>query len=44
MQVETWPVSRLNPYEGNARVHPDWQVAQIAASITAADLAEFIGT
>ena len=33
MQVETWPVSRLNPYEGNARVHPDWQVAQIAASI-----------
>lgn len=27
------PVEHLEPYAGNARTHPDWQIDQIAASI-----------
>ena len=33
MQVEMMQVERLVPYAGNARTHPEWQIAQIAASI-----------
>ena len=33
MQVEMMQVGRLVPYAGNARTHPEWQIAQIAASI-----------
>lgn len=32
-RIELWPVERLVPFENNARVHDDEQVAQIAASI-----------
>ena len=33
LKVEYVPVSSLIPYAGNAKEHPDWQVAQIAESI-----------
>lgn len=33
LQVRVVPVAKLVPYQGNPRTHPDWQVAQIAASI-----------
>lgn len=33
LQVEMMPVEQLVPYARNARTHPDWQIAQIAASI-----------
>lgn len=33
MQVELRTVEALVPYARNARTHPDWQIAQIAASI-----------
>jgi len=32
-RIELWPLSRLKPYERNARTHSIEQVAQIAASI-----------
>jgi len=32
-RIELWPLSRLKPYERNARTHSAEQVAQIAASI-----------
>jgi ParB-like chromosome segregation protein Spo0J len=32
-KIELWPLSRLLPYERNARTHSPEQVAQIAASI-----------
>lgn len=32
--IERWPVTRLVPYERNARTHDEAQVAKIAASIT----------
>ena len=32
-RIELWPLSRLKPYERNARTHTAEQVAQIAASI-----------
>lgn len=32
-RIELWPVERLRPYERNARVHGEAQVAQLAASI-----------
>jgi hypothetical protein len=32
-RLEMWPLERLRPYANNARVHPDRQVEQIAASI-----------
>jgi len=32
-RIELWPLSRLKPYERNARTHSTEQVAQIAASI-----------
>lgn len=32
-RIEMWPVTRLVPYERNARTHSPEQVAQIAASI-----------
>jgi hypothetical protein len=32
--VERWPLSRLVPYAGNARLHSKQQIAQIAAAIT----------
>ena len=31
--IETWPLSRLRPYAGNARAHDADQVARIAASM-----------
>ena len=31
--IETWPLSRLRPYAGNARAHDADQVAKIAASM-----------
>lgn len=33
MKVEELPVEDLVPYANNARTHPSWQIAQIAASI-----------
>lgn len=33
MQVVDIPVSELVPYSGNAKMHPEWQVRQIADSI-----------
>jgi len=33
LQVEHWPVARLNPYGANARTHSAAQVRQIAASL-----------
>lgn len=33
-RIELWPLSRLQPYERNARLHSKEQVAQLAASIT----------
>ena len=33
LQIERWPVERLQPYARNARTHSDEQVAQVAASI-----------
>jgi len=33
VKIEFRPVAELVPYAGNARTHPDWQIAQIAASI-----------
>lgn len=33
LQVEMMPLERLAPYARNARTHPEWQIAQIAASI-----------
>ena len=33
LQIEMMPVATLAPFARNARTHPEWQVAQIAASI-----------
>jgi len=33
LKIEMRPVADLVPYARNARTHPDWQIAQIAASI-----------
>ena len=33
LKIEMMPLDRLAPYARNARTHPEWQVAQIAASI-----------
>tara|TARA_B100000965_G_scaffold406812_1_gene448929 strand:- start:8048 stop:8695 length:648 start_codon:yes stop_codon:yes gene_type:complete len=33
-KIEVWPLSRLKPYEKNARNHSEEQVAQIAVSIS----------
>ncbi|PRY24832.1 ParB-like nuclease family protein [Aliiruegeria haliotis] len=32
-RIETWPVERLRPYAGNAKMHGSDQVAKIAASM-----------
>lgn len=32
-QIEQWELSRIIPYEANAKLHPDEQLEQIAASI-----------
>lgn len=32
-RIETWPVERLRPYAGNAKMHGSDQVAKIAASV-----------
>ncbi|PRY19512.1 hypothetical protein CLV78_1211, partial [Aliiruegeria haliotis] len=32
-RIETWPVDRLRPYAGNAKMHGEDQVAKIAASM-----------
>ncbi len=32
-RIETWPVERLRPYAGNAKMHRQDQVAKIAASM-----------
>jgi ParB-like chromosome segregation protein Spo0J len=31
-EIETWPIDRLKPYAGNARVHPPEQIRQLRAS------------
>lgn len=33
MKIEMTAIADLVPYAGNARTHPEWQIAQIAASI-----------
>jgi DNA modification methylase len=33
MQIQMMPLDAVAPYARNARTHPDWQIAQIAASI-----------
>ena len=33
MEVVYLPISEVLPYAGNAKLHPDWQVEQIAESI-----------
>jgi len=32
-QIEEWELDKINPYDKNAKLHPDWQVEQIADSI-----------
>lgn len=34
LQIDMVPPASLTPYAGNARTHPEWQVAQIANSIS----------
>ena len=33
LKVEEWELGRVKAYENNAKLHPDWQVGQIADSI-----------
>jgi ParB-like chromosome segregation protein Spo0J len=33
IKVEQWEIGRVLPYAGNAKIHPDLQVAQLAASM-----------
>lgn len=33
VKLEQWEIGRVLPYAGNAKVHPDLQVSQIAASL-----------
>lgn len=33
LKVEQWDIGRIQPYPGNAKLHPDTQVAEIEASI-----------
>jgi len=33
VKVEQWDIDRVLPYAGNAKIHPDLQVGQLAASI-----------
>jgi ParB-like chromosome segregation protein Spo0J len=33
LRVEEWELDRIKVYENNAKLHPDWQVEQIANSI-----------
>ena len=35
LKIEMVPVSQILPYAGNSKLHPEWQVKQIAASIKA---------
>lgn len=43
MQVTDTPIAELVAYEGNAKEHPDWQVAQIAESIRQFGFADPVG-
>ena len=42
-RIETWPLSRLQPYANNAKAHGADQVAKIAASMATKKLAEVGG-
>lgn len=33
VKVEQWDIARVLPYAGNAKIHPDLQVSQLAASM-----------
>ena len=33
MNIEQWPLSKIKPYENNAKEHPKKQIKQIAESI-----------
>ena len=33
MQIEIMPIDEIIPYENNAKLHPEWQIEQIAKSI-----------
>ena len=35
LSMETWPLSRFKPYAGNARIHDERHVGEIAASMQA---------
>lgn len=43
MQITETPIAELVAYEGNAKLHPDWQVAQIAESIRAFGFSDPVG-
>lgn len=43
MQVTMTPVADLVAHDGNAKLHPDWQVEQIAESIRAFGFADPVG-
>ena len=43
MQVTDTPIAELVAHDGNAKLHPDWQVAQIAESIRAFGFADPVG-
>ena len=43
MQVTETPIAELVAHDGNAKLHPDWQVAQIAESIRAFGFADPVG-
>lgn len=34
MEIEILQITELNPYENNAKLHPEWQIKQIMDSIT----------
>ena len=43
MQVTETPIAELVAHDGNAKLHPDWQVAQIAESIRQFGFADPVG-
>ena len=43
MQVTETPIAELVAHDGNAKLHPDWQVAQIAESIRTFGFADPVG-
>jgi ParB-like chromosome segregation protein Spo0J len=34
LKIEYLPINEINPYENNAKLHPEYQIEQIAKSIS----------